>query len=31
LVNDMMMSDLKLMRKEAYLKKGGYEMLNYFE
>lgn len=31
LVSDMMMSDLKLMRKEAYLKKGGYEMLNYFE
>ncbi len=31
LVKDMMTSDLKLMRKEAYLKKGGYEMLNYFE
>lgn len=31
LVNDMIMSDLKLMRKEAYLKKGGYEMHNYFE
>lgn len=31
LVNDMVLSDLKLMRKEDYLKKGGYETLNYFE
>ncbi len=31
LVKDMVLSDLKLMRKEAYLKKGGYETLNYFE
>lgn len=31
LVQDMVLSDLKLMRKEAYLKKGGYELLNYFE
>jgi GDPmannose 4,6-dehydratase len=31
LVRDMILSDLKLMRKEAYLKKGGYETLNYFE
>jgi len=31
LVKDMMENDLKLMRKEEYLKKGGYETLNYFE
>src|SRR5690606_4883486 len=31
LVNDMVLSDLKLMRKEDYLKKGGYQTLNYFE
>lgn len=31
LVNDMMQSDLKLMQKDQYLKKGGYEILNYFE
>ncbi|MEE2954297.1 MAG: GDP-mannose 4,6-dehydratase [Bacteroidota bacterium] len=31
LVNDMMSSDLKLMTKEQYLKKGGYNILNYFE
>lgn len=31
LVKDMVESDLKLMRKEDYLKKGGYNTLNYFE
>lgn len=31
LVNDMMISDIKLMKKEAYLRDGGYETLNYFE
>lgn len=31
LVKDMVLSDLKLMRKEEYLKKGGYTTLNYFE
>jgi GDPmannose 4,6-dehydratase len=31
LVNDMMQSDLKLMQKDAYLKKGGYQTMNYFE
>ncbi|MFC7356145.1 GDP-mannose 4,6-dehydratase [Jejudonia soesokkakensis] len=31
LVNEMMQSDLKLMRKDSYLKDGGYEILNYFE
>lgn len=31
LVKDMMDNDLKLMRKEQYLKEGGYETLNYFE
>jgi GDPmannose 4,6-dehydratase len=31
LVKDMMDSDLKLMRKDRYLKEGGYETLNYFE
>lgn len=31
LVASMMESDLKLMRKEDYLKKGGYDSLNYFE
>ena len=31
LVKDMMISDLKLMRKDQYLRKGGYETLNYFE
>lgn len=31
LVKDMMKSDVKLMKKDAYLKKGGYETLNYFE
>ena len=31
LVNDMMKSDLRLMKKDAYLKDGGYKTLNYFE
>ncbi|WP_299675380.1 GDP-mannose 4,6-dehydratase [uncultured Dokdonia sp.] len=31
LVNDMMKSDLNLMKKDSYLKKGGYTTLNYFE
>ncbi len=31
LVNDMMASDLKLMTKDVYLKKGGYKILRYFE
>ncbi len=31
LIKDMMQSDIKLMQKDAYLRKGGYETLNYFE
>jgi len=31
LVKDMMESDVKLMKKDRYLKEGGYEVLNYFE
>ncbi len=31
LVNDMMKSDLKLMTKDVYLQKGGYQTLSYFE
>jgi GDPmannose 4,6-dehydratase len=31
LVKDMMQSDLQLMKKDAYLKDGGYKTLNYFE
>lgn len=31
LVNDMMLSDMKLMQKDDYLKKGGYEIKNYYE
>ncbi|MEQ6123461.1 GDP-mannose 4,6-dehydratase [Pseudotenacibaculum sp. MALMAid0570] len=31
LVKDMMKSDLVLMKKDQYLKEGGYETLNYFE
>jgi GDPmannose 4,6-dehydratase len=31
LVKDMMQSDLKLMKKDAYLKDGGYQVKNYFE
>lgn len=31
LVKEMVESDLQLMRKEEYLKKGGFTILNYFE
>ncbi|APU68652.1 GDP-mannose 4,6-dehydratase [Christiangramia flava] len=31
LVKDMMQSDLKLMKKDQYLKEGGYRIMNYFE
>jgi GDPmannose 4,6-dehydratase len=31
LCEDMMLSDIKLMKKETYLKEGGYRILNYFE
>ncbi|MFT6798983.1 MAG: GDPmannose 4,6-dehydratase [Nonlabens sp.] len=31
LVNEMMQSDLHLMSREEYLKKGGYRINNYFE
>jgi GDPmannose 4,6-dehydratase len=31
LVKDMVASDLKLMKKDHYLKNGGYQTLNYFE
>jgi GDPmannose 4,6-dehydratase len=31
LVDDMMQSDLTLMRKGSYLEQGGYRILNYFE
>jgi GDPmannose 4,6-dehydratase len=31
LVDDMMEGDLKLMKKEKYLKDGGFQTLNYFE
>ncbi|MFT5257891.1 MAG: GDPmannose 4,6-dehydratase, partial [Arenicella sp.] len=31
LVKEMMYSDVRLMRKEQYLKDGGYNTLNYFE
>lgn len=31
LIADMMTSDIKLMKKESYLKDGGYEIMNYFE
>ena len=31
LVKDMMQSDLKLMKKDQYLRVGGYETMNYFE
>ena len=31
LVKDMMQSDVHLMKKEAYLKEGGYRTMNYFE
>lgn len=31
LVKDMILSDLTLMKKDEYLKQGGYQTLNYFE
>lgn len=31
LVNDMMSSDLKLMKRDKYLKEGGHKILSYFE
>jgi GDPmannose 4,6-dehydratase len=31
LVEDMMQSDVKLFKKDAYLKAGGYKVMNYFE
>jgi GDPmannose 4,6-dehydratase len=31
LVSEMMESDLRLMQKDQYLKKGGYKIKNYFE
>lgn len=31
LVADMMQSDIKLMKRENYLKDGGYKIMNYFE
>jgi GDPmannose 4,6-dehydratase len=31
LVKDMVISDLHLMKKDEYLKEGGFKTLNYFE
>lgn len=31
LVEDMMQNDIKIMKKESYLREGGHETLNYFE
>jgi GDPmannose 4,6-dehydratase len=31
LVKDMVASDIKLMKKDQYLKKGGFQTMNYFE
>ena len=31
LITDMMQSDIKLMKKESFLKEGGYTIMNYFE
>lgn len=31
LIKDMMQSDIKLMKKNDYLKEGGWDILNYFE
>ena len=31
LIEDMRKNDIKLMKKESYLKEGGYKILNYFE
>jgi GDPmannose 4,6-dehydratase len=31
LIRDMVLSDLRLMQKDAYIKEGGFTVLNYFE
>ena len=31
IVQDMMLHDVALMKKEAYLEEGGYKTCNYFE
>ena len=31
LIAEMMQSDVNLMKKESYLKEGGFKTLNYFE
>ena len=31
LIKDMMRSDLKLFKRDAYLKEGGFKVMNYFE
>jgi GDPmannose 4,6-dehydratase len=31
LIKDMIVSDIKLMQKDQYLKNGGYKIMNYFE
>lgn len=31
LVEDMMKSDIKLFKRDSYLKEGGYQIMNYFE
>ena len=31
LIKEMMQSDIKLMKKDQYLRKGGFMTLNYFE
>ena len=31
LIEDMMRSDIKLFKRDAYLKEGGFTVMNYFE
>ena len=31
LISEMIQSDIDLMKKDAYLREGGYRTLNYFE
>ena len=31
LVSDMMQSDMKLMKKDQFLKNGGFNIMNYYE
>jgi GDPmannose 4,6-dehydratase len=31
LISEMVQSDIDLMKKDAYLREGGYRTLNYFE